>query len=641
MNQQTPFEKELLRSYALRPMHPGFANRLEAQLMDRQNQYSARPKPSLTVWAYAAAALVLLSLVTLAIGPGKVYAQLRAIFGYVPGAGLLDRSLPLRLLKEPVSQTREGVTLRVDEAVLSADRTWLRYHIFGLPLPADAAAAQGACTQDPYLQLADGTHLPGKAGIFPPLPQDLANASLILPCLPGSQAADPVPPWALDLEFIPAPADFQVHEVSFLAPEVTYATPLPSAEPNFGHLSTTTQAEIVLEQTIRTEDAYILDGLIRPLAGETGAVKIVSVPVIRDQHGNYLIFTSPSGLRENIYEALPDGSVRFAFELPMANTDFPITLEIPIKLVPAGALDQSQFPTAAATFTWAPDEAAQPQTEKPELVCVLNETLASAGTAPKTLKGTAYWQDAAGILYHSALDGSGAERLAPGSQVAVSVDGSQIAWADADGLSILSTADGQLKNFPTLQPMDMVWSPDGGRLALALDPNWPRRVILDPATGSQQSFDALSQERLAGFSADGNLIYLLIPGTRGDGSLVMSFDIQSQTYQELFYLNHRSAKGPKPVISADGNWLAYLGTPQGSIFIQPLDGGKATQVVDAPGRFNAPSAITKLIWTNTHQLAFDFYPAPQSPQSTWLLDPLSCALQQLPLEGSLLALRID
>jgi Tol biopolymer transport system component len=189
--------------------------------------------------------------------------------------------------------------------------------------------------------------------------------------------------------------------------------------------------------------------------------------------------------------------------------------------------------------------------------------------------------------------------------------------------------------------MDMVWSPDGSRLALALDPNWPRRVILVPATGSQQSFDALSQERLAGFSAEGNLIYLLIPGTRGDGSLVMSFDFQAQTYQELFYLDHRSAKGPKPVVSADGNWLAYLGTPQGSIFIQPLDGGKATQVVDAPGRFNAPSAITKLIWTNTHQLAFDFYPAPQSPQSTWLLDPLSCALQQLPLEGSLLALRID
>ena len=68
------------------------------------------------------ALMILLVLLALGLLTGVAYAVGRSL-GYIPGVGIIDQSVPLRLLAEPVTITRYGVTITVTDAVLSADKT--------------------------------------------------------------------------------------------------------------------------------------------------------------------------------------------------------------------------------------------------------------------------------------------------------------------------------------------------------------------------------------------------------------------------------------------------------------------------------------------------------------------------------------
>lgn len=54
------------------------------------------------------AVLALMVATVLAVGPERALAALRGLLGYIPGIGLVDNSAGLRVLAEPVSQTRGG-----------------------------------------------------------------------------------------------------------------------------------------------------------------------------------------------------------------------------------------------------------------------------------------------------------------------------------------------------------------------------------------------------------------------------------------------------------------------------------------------------------------------------------------------------
>jgi hypothetical protein len=639
MNPHTAFEREIFGSFRMQPINPKFQQRLEAELEALSSRPNAQPKLRVHAWQFAAAALILLAFVFLGIGPQRVYAQLRQWLGYVDGAGLIDRSVPLRVLKEPVSQTRDGVIVKVEEGVLSADGTWLRYHIFGLPQAEELNPSSSICTEQAYLQLPDGTKISGVKNRFEPLPLEVGRASLILPCLPSAVRGQAPEDWDLPLEFTAAPENFAISEVIWLDATQEAELVQPLSTPNFGTLLTAGHAEIVFERVIRTDQTYILDGLIRPLDGQSGSIRIISVPIIRDASGNLIVYKTPEGLRETVFEQLTDGSLRFAFELPRTQISFPVTLEIPIKLVPDGILDQSQIPGYTAAISWVPADAEPAEPIQLAGLCVQNESFDQASSISQEIQGHVYWLDDAGLLYRSALDGSQTEALVQGGLIAATADGSRLAWVDQNGLTILT--EGKTQVYPQLQPYQILWSADGSRLAMALDPNWPQRVVLYPDTGEQQSFDALSQEELLGFSTDGNIIYLRIPGAMGEGSLVMSFDLKDHSYKELFYLDHRGAKGPQPVLSPDGEWIAYLGKPQGTLLVQHVSGAEAQLVVDAPGEMQDASAISKLVWASNNWLAFNFYVSAAGPQSTWLLDPSSCAFYELPVQGTLLAIQIN
>ncbi|MCX6071669.1 MAG: hypothetical protein NTU91_12580, partial [Chloroflexi bacterium] len=105
-------------------------------------------------WMLLGILLVTLLAITLVIGPARVYAAVRQLFGYIPGVGIVDQSGPIRVLAEPVSQTREGITITVTSATLTSDRTHIEYRIFGVPRSAypDREDVHG-CFESDYLLL--------------------------------------------------------------------------------------------------------------------------------------------------------------------------------------------------------------------------------------------------------------------------------------------------------------------------------------------------------------------------------------------------------------------------------------------------------------------------------------------------------
>ena len=83
-----------------------------------QNTAQRKPKMNSTLRFAAISALILLVLAAVLLTvPGTVQA-LQNFFRYIPGFGIVDTSVAIRKLAEPVSLTREGVTVLVDDATL-------------------------------------------------------------------------------------------------------------------------------------------------------------------------------------------------------------------------------------------------------------------------------------------------------------------------------------------------------------------------------------------------------------------------------------------------------------------------------------------------------------------------------------------
>ena len=160
-------EKEIGELYADAPLSEHFVSSLKNQLYNQINQSKKRkmrPFYLRPVWIALACLMIALLATTLIVGPQKVYAEMRRLLGYVPGVGLVDTSTPIRVLVEPVEQTRDGITLTVTSATLTADRTQLEYRIFGVPrsaYPKDERVI--GCTSRNYLVLPDGTKLEQQA----------------------------------------------------------------------------------------------------------------------------------------------------------------------------------------------------------------------------------------------------------------------------------------------------------------------------------------------------------------------------------------------------------------------------------------------------------------------------------------------
>jgi hypothetical protein len=162
------FEDNIRESFGVPEPRAKFLSDLQSNLerrasekkMDRRAALPLRP-----AWAIPTAILAALLLVTLAIGPRKVFAAFKQLLGYIPGIGIIEQGNGLRILAEPVTLTREGITITVSQAVLTGAGTQLEYSITGVSLSAyPREESNPGCMDAGYLRLPDGTQLASGAG---------------------------------------------------------------------------------------------------------------------------------------------------------------------------------------------------------------------------------------------------------------------------------------------------------------------------------------------------------------------------------------------------------------------------------------------------------------------------------------------
>ena len=218
-------EKKVRAALAQPGPDPFFLDRLEKRLLAPSSEQSFRKTLRRPLWQAALLLCGILLALLLAFGPQNVYAAVLRLFGqvYLPEVGILQEDASLRVLAEPLSQTREGIHLLVSEAYLTPDKTLLIYSLENVPrevLSKDENIP--GCTDFAYLRLPDGSRLTLSSGwgkghethtIYAPLPAEVNQVEFILPCVPGSLPGLAPENWTLDLEFIPAPPELKLEPV--------------------------------------------------------------------------------------------------------------------------------------------------------------------------------------------------------------------------------------------------------------------------------------------------------------------------------------------------------------------------------------------------------------------------------------------
>ena len=171
--------------------------------------------------------------------PGGV-AAIRKMLGFIPGIGIVDQTFPLRVLANPVTDSRDGFTVTVENAVLDSEHTVITYKVEG-PFEAGATQPTGeisnVCFDAAELRLPDGTvhrvneDFPDNTwesgyraqNSYGAIPAEIDHATLFLPCLHARLIGQQPENWELPLSFIPAPPDLTVYPItrSTETPEAT------------------------------------------------------------------------------------------------------------------------------------------------------------------------------------------------------------------------------------------------------------------------------------------------------------------------------------------------------------------------------------------------------------------------------------
>jgi hypothetical protein len=222
MEQKTPFEERLKDQLTRAQIDPAFTSRLRAELSQRERELSS-PRGAFSFrWSYALVPLLLAAILVFAVGPTKVLAQLQTWLGFVPGAGLVESTSDLRVLAQPVSQTRDGVTVRIKNAVITSDKSRFDIELLNIPYESHFSQNPGqpVCNQQPYLLLPDGTKLLAENN-FAPIPKEINEASYVIPCLSMRTLGKAPENWQLPVKFVAAPADLPVYAYNLPEPGIT------------------------------------------------------------------------------------------------------------------------------------------------------------------------------------------------------------------------------------------------------------------------------------------------------------------------------------------------------------------------------------------------------------------------------------
>lgn len=300
---------------------------------------------------------IVFAILALLLFSGAAYAIGR-LTGYIPGVGLIDQSTPLRVLAEPVTVTRDGIALTVEQAVLSADKTVVIVKIEGVPMDAYPKTENDlGCIGTANLHLPDGTLLEGgyiwggnmssfrsrlEYGSFP---VGLNEAVLRIDCIGGTLTGTLPENWEVPIRFAPAPPGLT------LVPVIDVPTPTPQLG------ATVEPAPIMLEKAIQIDDQYILIGKLEAQTPD-GWIELTGYQ-LTDANGKEVFASFPT------VEGLP--SYDWGFQFKGDTVVFPLTLTFTGRTI-------ITIPNVTAEFDFDAGENPQPGQE-----WVLNRDFEIAG----------------------------------------------------------------------------------------------------------------------------------------------------------------------------------------------------------------------------------------------------------------------
>ena len=279
----SPFEEEVRAVLEFPPVRTEFVESLRGELRRKAAAKTAQPRraqgrraPSLQLrWALPLLVLLVLGVSLGVIGPQRVLAAFRSLFGYLPGVGVVEDA-SLRILAEPVTVERDGITIQVEEGAADELRTILVYTADGLSVTAANSQGEAAATGGlAVLLLPDGSFLTQTGGemrgwgtgyrlrlVFPPLPEGVDECTLMISRLETMPSGVAPEDWRIDVRFIPPPADLELLPVyELLEPQPTETpleqTAVPADDPSAPH-----GIRFSLDRVAEMEDGFLLQGHI-------------------------------------------------------------------------------------------------------------------------------------------------------------------------------------------------------------------------------------------------------------------------------------------------------------------------------------------------------------------------------------------
>jgi hypothetical protein len=375
------FEEGIRKSFGVPEIRSKFVDEVYDNLMQQAVTKSKKIHPFLgtrTAWTISFAILALMIIGTLVIGPQRVYAAVLQLFGYIPGVGIVDQNSPIRLLVEPVSITRDGVTVSVNQTVLTGTETRLDFGVSGVPLSAyPKEEAVLGCVEREYLRLPDGT----KIDINVPIPANVNEATFVLPCifntLPGTVPIE----WELPIRFVAAQSDLTILPVIDVPPSVSPTDHKPGLDIETTPTTTSnesTQVYVSIDKIIETGDGYILLGAVRPHLPEGCWLHITGAAIIRDADGKKVSYSFPNDVQLLDDPNMGQGGSAWVMQIKGAGVKFPLTISF------SGVVISQVDPQASAKLTI--DVGMNPQ---PDQVWEVNQDVQLAGQTVRLISVTA------------------------------------------------------------------------------------------------------------------------------------------------------------------------------------------------------------------------------------------------------------
>ncbi len=311
--------------------------RISARLERKSLMTTMRARPVASI-VFVLLALLILTTVVYALG---------RLLGYVPGIGLIDQSVPVRVLQAPIKVKQEDLTITVLKVVADATQTLVVYRVNGIPARMDGFPT---CGLSPTMRLPNGTELKalrdaniggmGSENGFPmsyqaqmsyaPVPADVEDIVFVFPCiLPIGKGPEN---WQVQIHLSPAPKDYATPAVeigaTFVASNPKFVvSPSPTTDmriftPESPDTLPPTSTPVsngsglYLEKVIELPNSYILVGNFTDAGDLPGALEVSSdpyesLPRIEDGAGNPVAFK----VRTDVKPPMGSGVRYWAFEV--------------------------------------------------------------------------------------------------------------------------------------------------------------------------------------------------------------------------------------------------------------------------------------------------------------------------------------